>query len=109
MMGLGASTKVEGERYVNWVFKDDYRVSQEVNAKAYYIPSSSVKLSYSQQYFKHECNESIGLAKDGSTSTFATGKSLIVEYVKGSKLHIAYASIMGSMAQDIYPCLTQKS
>ena len=44
MQGLGPSAQAHGEGRVNWMFKDDYGVTQEINVKAYCIPTSSVRL-----------------------------------------------------------------
>ena len=74
MQGLGASSQVHGEGRFNWVFKDNYSVTQEINIKAYYIPTSPVILFSPQRDFMQEKSGRFSLDKDGSGFTFTSGK-----------------------------------
>ena len=80
MQGLGATVQVQGEGKVRWIFKYDYGVSQEVDIKAYYIPTSSVRLFSPQSYFIQESAGWFSLDKDGSVFTFTSGKTLTFKY-----------------------------
>ena len=75
-------------RKVRWIFKDDYGISHEVYIKAYYIPTSSVKLFGPQSYFIQEQVGGFSLDKDGSVFTFASGKTLTFKYSNRSRLSI---------------------
>ena len=90
MMGLVAAPQVKGEGTVEGTFKDDYGVNQFIRVHVYYIPTSSVRLFSPQSYFIQE-GGSFSLNKDGFVFTFASGKTLIFDYAKGSKLLIVYA------------------
>ena len=52
--GLSSTVEVEGEGTVWWSFYDDYGVIHHIKVKAYYIPSSPVRLFIPRHYFKQE-------------------------------------------------------
>ena len=52
MNGLSSKENVEAEGMVAWHFLDDYGVTQRVKVRAFYVPSSGVRLFSPQDYFK---------------------------------------------------------
>ena len=70
--GLTSTVEVEGEGTVLWIFYDDYGVIRHVKVKAYFIPSSPVRLFSPQQYFRQEKGGSFKIDGDGCVFTFAS-------------------------------------
>ena len=64
MNGLTSKASVEAEGMVAWNFLDDYGVTQRVKVRAFYVPSSGVRLFSPQDYFK--------TTKSGSHGSFHT-------------------------------------
>ena len=75
-----------------WSFYDDYGVIQHIKVKAYYIPSSPVRLFSPQHYFKKEKGGSFMIDRDGCVFTFSSKKTLSFTYSKDSCLPIALAT-----------------
>ena len=75
MTGLSSTAKVEGEGHVKWSFYDDYGVIQHVRVKAYYIPSSPVRLFSSQHYFQQKKSGNFKIDAEGCVFTFASGET----------------------------------
>ena len=90
--GLSSTVQVEGEGTVLWSFYDDYGVIQHIKVKAYFIPSSPVRLFSPQHYFKQEKSGSFKIDTDGCVFTFASHKTLTFIYSKESHLPIALAT-----------------
>ena len=44
MSGLNGTEEVEGEGIVEWMFRDDYRISQTIQTKSFFNPYSKVRL-----------------------------------------------------------------
>ena len=72
-----------------WIFYDDCGVLQRVQIKAYYIPTSNVRLFSPQNYFRQVNGGSFMLNAKGCVFNFVSGKTLIFEYSSGSLLPIA--------------------
>ena len=66
MAGLGTPAQIDEEGIVSWKVKDDYGVTQVIKIKAYYIPSSSIRLFSPQSYFIQEKGGEFNLHKDNS-------------------------------------------
>ena len=80
--GLSSTVEVEGEGAVLWSFYDDYGVIQHIKVKAYYIPSSPVRLFSPQHYFKQEKGGSFKINGYGYVFTFASNKRISFTYSK---------------------------
>ena len=63
-----------------------------IEVKAYYVPTSSVRLFSPHSYFVQEGSGSMQIDKDGCNFTFVSGKTLTFKYTVRYNLHIAYAS-----------------
>ena len=100
IQGLGTTVQVQGEEKVRCIFKDDYGLSQEVYIKAYYIPTSSVRLFSPQSYSIQEQSGGFSLDKDGSIFTFTSGKTLTFKYSNKSRFQIANASLMKTIPSE---------
>ena len=44
MTGLNSTAEVEGEGVVEWMFRDDYGISQTIQTKSFFNPYSKVRL-----------------------------------------------------------------
>ena len=62
-----------------------------IEVRAYYIPTSSVRLFSPQSYFVQEGGGSMKIDKDGCKFTFVSGKTLTFNYAARSNLPISYA------------------
>ena len=102
MMGLGASVRVEGEGIVECTLRDDCGVKQRIKVRAFYIPTSKVRLFSPQSYFQQEGGDSLKLDKERSTFIFVSGKSITFNYAKGSNLLIDHASTKDNNKSIIY-------
>ena len=51
MSGFNGTAEVEREAMVEWVFRDDYGISQTIQTKSFFVPSSKVILFSPQCYF----------------------------------------------------------
>ena len=54
MTGLNSTAEVEGEGVVEWMFRDDYGISQTIQTKSFFIPYSKVRLFSPYSYFSQE-------------------------------------------------------
>ena len=100
--GLSSTVEVEGEGTCVWSFYDDYGVIQHIKIKAYYIPSSPVRLFSPQHYFKQEKGGSFKIDGDGYVFTFASEKALTFNYSKDSYFPIALATKRNEISKTTF-------
>ena len=92
MRGLGTTTKVTGEGYIEWQFRDDYEVEQTIKVKVLLVPCSRFRLFSPQEYFEQEQGGELTMNAKGSSFKFVNGSTLTFQYSSRTRFPIEIAT-----------------
>ena len=93
--GLSSITNIEGIGIVEYLFRDEYKVSRTLKFKVTYIPGANFRLFYPQSYCMQYKEESFNMNYNGSTFTFA------VELWIYQRVHTSFCSMHKSYENNI--------